>query len=238
MVRSKYEQKATASSFCNYIEKFNTFSLKHYFAVTEQLIRKRSEHNELIISTLEELSLHQEDIEKIEHIQNWCRDLKILLLQSNLIAKIENLHKLKKLEYLNLSLNNIEVIENLEQLESLTKLDLTLNFIGCLSSVSTLRANYNLRELILTGNYCANYDGYRHFVIATLPQLHTLDNLDIKRGDRIIAQREYDKCRPKIIQQQIEQQIRRDEQKIRIAREQEQNANENAGLAEDEINER
>ena len=59
-----------------------------FIAVTEKLIRKKSEHNELLIFTLEELSLHQENIEKIEHIQNWCRELKILLLQSNLIPKI------------------------------------------------------------------------------------------------------------------------------------------------------
>lgn len=51
-------------------------------------MRKKSEHNECEISTLQELSLHQEDIEKIEHLQNWCRDLQILLLQSNLISKI------------------------------------------------------------------------------------------------------------------------------------------------------
>ncbi|XP_031629421.1 protein tilB [Contarinia nasturtii] len=206
--------------------------------ITEQLIRKKSEHNELIISTLEELSLHQEDIEKIEHIQNWCRDLKILLLQSNLISKIENLHKLKKLEYLNLSLNNIEIIENLEQLESLKKLDFTLNFIGYLQSVENLRDNYNLRELILTGNYCANYVGYRNFVIATLPQLHSLDGIEIKRSDRIIANREYKQCRRNIIQQQIEQQMKRDEQKIRIAREQQETANENAELTDDEINDK
>lgn len=208
------------------------------FAVTEQLIRKKSEHNELIIGTLEELSLHQEDIEKIEHIQDWCRDLKILLFQSNLISKIENLHKLKKLEYLNLSLNNIEIIENLERLESLTKLDLTLNFIGNLQSVENLRDNYNLRELILTGNYCANYVGYRDFVIATLPQLNSLDGSEINRGDRIIAKREYENCRDSVVQHQIEQQIKRDEQKMRIAREQEQIASENVGLTEDEINER
>lgn len=217
---------------------FRIISISFCFAVTEQLIRKKSEHNELIIGTLEELSLHQEDIEKIEHIQDWCRDLKILLFQSNLISKIENLHKLKKLEYLNLSLNNIEIIENLERLESLTKLDLTLNFIANLQSVESLRDNYNLRELILTGNYCAKYVGYRNFVIATLPQLTRLDGLEINRGDRIIAKREYENSRESVIQHQIEQKIKRDEQKMRIAREQEQVAIENDGLTDDEINAR
>lgn len=56
--------------------------------VTEELLRKKSEHNECIISTLEELSLHQEDVEKIEHLNNWCKDLQILYLQANLISKI------------------------------------------------------------------------------------------------------------------------------------------------------
>lgn len=48
--------------------------------ITEDLIRKRSEHNELIIGSLEELSLHQLDIEMIEHIDKWCKELKILYL--------------------------------------------------------------------------------------------------------------------------------------------------------------
>jgi len=107
--------------------------------ITLELIRKRSEHNEGEISTLEEIALHQENIDKIEVIGRHCRYLKILLLQHNLISKIENLNMLKRLEYLNLALNNIEVIENLEGLESLKKLDLTVNFIGNLQDVKRLR---------------------------------------------------------------------------------------------------
>ena len=67
---------------------------------------------------------------------------------------VENLHKLKKLEYLNLAINNIEKIENLSACESLQKLDLTLNFIGDLTSVESLRDNIHLVELFLTGNPC------------------------------------------------------------------------------------
>lgn len=142
-----------------YFEKFTIYCFI-FASVTEELIRKKSEHNESLIGTLEELSLHQENIERIDHIQNWCRDLRILLLQSNLISRIENLHKLKKLEYLNLAINNIEVVENLHALESLEKLDLTLNFIGALTTVvDALQTNYNLRELHLTGNPCQDYPG-------------------------------------------------------------------------------
>lgn len=82
--------------------------------INEELIRKRAEHNEGEIYSLEELSLHQMDIEKLEYIDKWCKELKILYLQSNLIPKIENVSRLKKVNYINLALNNIERIENLE----------------------------------------------------------------------------------------------------------------------------
>ncbi|XP_046419327.1 protein tilB-like [Neodiprion fabricii] len=159
--------------------------------ITIELIRKRSEHNEGEIASLEEITLHQEDIEKIEHIDRWCRNLKILLLQYNLISKIENLGMLKKLEYLNLALNNIEVIENLEGLESLKKLDLTVNFIGDLRGIKSLRENEHLESLILTGNPFTDYEGYREYVVATLPQLKELDMAEISRSERIIALQRY-----------------------------------------------
>ncbi|XP_043578624.1 dynein axonemal assembly factor 11 isoform X1 [Bombus pyrosoma] len=117
--------------------------------ITLDLLRKRSEHNEGEISTLEEIALHQENIEKIELIDRTCRHLKILLLQNNLISKIENLSKLKRLEYLNLALNNIETIENLQGLESLKKLDLTVNFIGDLRGIKTLRYIYYTYSLYI-----------------------------------------------------------------------------------------
>lgn len=135
-------------------------------------------------------------------------------------------------------MNNIELIENLEQLESLEKLDLTLNFIGNLQSVESLRDNLNLRELTLVGNYCADYKGYRSFVIATLPQLKRLDGEEIKRSDRIAANREYGHVRRGILQQQMEQEIARDEQKRRLAREKEHTDRQNIGLSDDEINDR
>lgn len=59
---------------------------------------QRAEHNQGILRTLEELSLHQQNIEKIEVLGQACRHVKILYLQNNLISKIENLHRLKVCE--------------------------------------------------------------------------------------------------------------------------------------------
>ncbi|MEQ2179742.1 Protein tilB [Goodea atripinnis] len=114
-------------------------------AVTEELIRRRAEHNDCEIFSLEEVSLHQQDIERIEHIDRWCRELKILYLQNNLIPRIG--------------------------CESLQKLDLTVNFVGLLSSVESLKHNIHLRELFLVGNPCTEFQGYRQYVVAALPQL-------------------------------------------------------------------
>lgn len=142
-----------------------------------------------MLSTLEEIALHQLDIGRIETVNQACRQLKILLLQANLIPRLENVHRLKKLEYLNVALNNITKVENLQGCESLRKLDLTCNFIDveCLASVRSLRNNTALDELYLTGNPCAQWEGYRPYVLAVLPQLSSLDGVAVTRSERIGA---------------------------------------------------
>ena len=122
--------------------------------MTHALIRRKSEHNDGCLPDLEEISLHQLEIERIEAI-NDCRKLKILLLQNNIIQVIENVNHLKDLEYLNLALNNIVRIENLRGCEFLKKLDLTVNFIeldDLEASVDELTYNHHLAELYLLGN--------------------------------------------------------------------------------------
>lgn len=44
------------------------------------LLRKKSEHNEGILGSLEEISLHQLEIEKIECLDKYCKNLKIVYL--------------------------------------------------------------------------------------------------------------------------------------------------------------
>ncbi|KAF7260586.1 hypothetical protein EG68_02112 [Paragonimus skrjabini miyazakii] len=182
--------------------------------ITEELIRKRAEHNEGEIFSLEELSLHQQNLERIEHLDRWCRDLKILYLQNNLIPKIEHVSRLKKLEYFNLALNNVEKIENLEGCESLKKLDLTVNFVGELTSIESLVDLYALEELYLTGNPCAEYPHYRDFVIATLPQLQKLDGVEITKSERIIALQKLEQIRPEILKCQEKHLAKRVEEKL------------------------
>lgn len=71
--------------------------------------------------------------------------------------RLENLGRLKRLEYLNVALNNIVVIENVQRCESLKKLDLTVNFIELANletSLNNLKRNELLEDLYLMGNPC------------------------------------------------------------------------------------
>jgi protein TilB len=160
--------------------------------ITIGLLRKRAEHNEGCLTNLVEIALHQQEIEKLEVIGETCRQLEILYLCNNYIPRIENIHMLKRLKYLNLAVNNIKVIEGLDGCESLERLDLTLNFIGDLTSIANLRGNIFLETLYLTGNPCTQIEGYRKFVIQTLPQLMHLDGEEVHRSEAIIARQEHD----------------------------------------------
>lgn len=86
--------------------------------------------------------------------------------------------------------------------EFLQKLDLTVNFVGDLLSVESLKVNNHLRELYLTGNPCTDYEGYREFVVASLPQLKTLDGKDVTKSERIVANQRLKELRNGIAKQQ------------------------------------
>ena len=59
--------------------------------ITDKLLMSRAEHNDGALDTLEEISLHQQKLEKIEYINRVCANLKILHFQDNCIEKLENL---------------------------------------------------------------------------------------------------------------------------------------------------
>jgi protein TilB len=172
--------------------------------ITLDLIRKRAEHNEGLVSNLEEIALHQEELEAIGPIlgRTCGKTLRILLLQNNVIDRMDpaDFKHFKRLEYLNLAINNIHNVQGIAHLEFLEKIDLTLNFIHLNSLRESLEAMVPLRslkELHLMGNPCClddtknkqGWHGYRNYVIAKLPQLQNLDGTVITRSERIRALR-------------------------------------------------
>ncbi|CAH8662589.1 unnamed protein product [Schistosoma haematobium] len=209
--------KLTVCPACSAIHQFERskhLSSHTMVLITAHLIRKRAEHNDGEIYSLEEVALHQQNLERIELIENLCKSLRILYLQNNLIPKIENLSKLKKLEYLNLALNNIEKVENLEGCESL-------------KNIESLGNVHFLEELYLTGNPCTEYPGYREFVIATLPQLKLLDGVEITKSERIVALQNLERIRPVIEEKQREHGLKRNSEKVEAVRRKERFAKAN-----------
>lgn len=161
--------------------------------LTEELIRKRAEHNEGVLPDLEEVALHQQELEKIESLESCCRHIKILLLQNNIIPKMEGLNKLKELEYLNLALNNVAKIEGIDHCESLKKLDLTVNFVDIEDleeSIYNLKANVMLEDIYMIGNPCTDWPGFKKYVTAHLPRLKQLDGKLILPHERIQARQQ------------------------------------------------
>jgi len=164
--------------------------------ITLDLIRKRSEHNESLVSTLEEIALHQEELEAVGPIlgRTCGKTLRILLLQNNVINRMTPSHfrPFRSLEYLNLALNNIHVVEGISHLEFLNKLDLTLNFIHfdkLDESVASMRDLRSLKELFMVGNPCSIDIGESNSSINsdikarnTTPQNKKIEYLQKKHG--------------------------------------------------------
>ena len=163
------------------------------------------------MSTMEEIALHQEELEAMGPILGRAagKTLRILLLQNNVIDRMEpaDLKYFRKLEYLNLAINNISIVRGVAHLEFLEKLDLTLNFIhfdSLRDSLEAMAPLRSLKELYLMGNPCyfnhegqgqgetsqhGGWRGYRDYVIAKLPQLLLLDGQTISRSERFRAHR-------------------------------------------------
>ena len=140
--------------------------------ITRDLLRRKAEHNEGMLSTLEEISLHQLNIKDMVGFEQHCRHLKILYLQNNLIEEITGLKKLKELEYLNLAVNSIARVEGIRRCESLNKLDLTLNFVDLEDledACDEMIWCENLQEVYFTGNPCTDWEHFRQYVIAKVP---------------------------------------------------------------------
>jgi hypothetical protein len=89
-------------------EKMQKSEERNKRTITLELLRKRSEHNEGMVSTMEEIALHQEELESIgTTIGRTCgKTLQILLLQNNVISNLSlsEMKYFKVLRYLNLAL--------------------------------------------------------------------------------------------------------------------------------------
>lgn len=140
---------------------------------------QRAEHNQGMLSSLEEVSLHQLQLTDVSLLSSLCKRLKILYLQANQLTNVTVLGKLKALEYLNIAMNNVWSLNGLQRCESLCKLDLTLNNLtdahALIEATEVLQHTQALKELFLMGNTCQQqFSAWRTLVVGRLPQLRRL----------------------------------------------------------------
>ena len=120
----------------------------------------------------------------------YCRHLRILYLQNNLIEKMEGIHKLKELEYINLAVNSISLIEGVRGCESLQKIDLTLNFVDVEDleeSIDNLCELPDLRELYMLGNPCTDWPHWKEYIIGRIDTLGRLDGDEVTKSMKLAA---------------------------------------------------
>lgn len=129
---------------------------------------------------------------KITRISRMPICLQYLDLGNNLITKInKNFDKLIFLRSLDLSFNKITSLRGLEELESLMTLKLQENLIRKVNTLDHLVDLALLTYLDLTGNIVCSKQHYRLRVAFKLPQLASLDGVNVAAEEKIKAENLY-----------------------------------------------
>lgn len=145
--------------------------LKEYDALTAEGTLER-------VQSLKSLHLQWLGIGEIAGLEPF-ESAEVLYLQANRLQRIEGLESLSRLQFLALQMNQISVVENLLCLPDLEFLDLSSNRIAELDC-EQLPQKINI--LNLTENACTRSKDYKSRLLARLPDLYTLDLVDLEEA--------------------------------------------------------
>ncbi|KAJ9450295.1 cilla- and flagella-associated protein [Diplonema papillatum] len=120
-----------------------------------------------------------DDLEAVRSLNLWGQNLDDMSI----------LRKMPNATVLSLSVNKINSLASFADCRNLSELYLRKNEVTDLSEVKHLKPLSKLRILWLCENPCASSPSYRAQVIAALPQLEKLDNIDIKPEERALAKK-------------------------------------------------
>eukprot|EP00930_Biecheleria_cincta_P054996 TRINITY_DN41369_c0_g1_i1.p1 TRINITY_DN41369_c0_g1~~TRINITY_DN41369_c0_g1_i1.p1 ORF type:complete len:279 (+),score=71.36 TRINITY_DN41369_c0_g1_i1:87-923(+) len=105
----------------------------------------------------------------------------VLYLQANRLQRIEGLESLSRLQFLALQMNQITVVENLLCLPDLEFLDLSSNRIA---ELDCQQLPQKINMLNLRENACTRSKDYKSRLLARLPDLYTLDGVDLEEAQQ------------------------------------------------------
>lgn len=77
-------------------------------------------------------------------------------------------------------------------------------------SMENLNKAPKIRELYLTGNPCETWEGFKDFVIASVPQLYILNGNEILKSERIKASQNYENLKKELEKASIENIIKKE----------------------------
>ncbi|OHS94204.1 Protein C21orf2 [Tritrichomonas foetus] len=118
-------------------------------------------------------------------------EVKNLNLWGLKLVDISIVEKLPNVETIALSVNEIKTLKPFSHCKNLRELFLRKNQIPSISEINYLKDLPNLQTLWLTDNPITQEKGYRNIVIATLPKLTKLDEVDITPEERAEATKVY-----------------------------------------------
>jgi hypothetical protein len=131
------------------------------------------------------ISLSHNELRDIPLGANVLPCLTELNVNSNRLSQLDWVRCCPKLEHLYASCNSFSDVSPLGNCPGLTKACLHGNAVDDLDgSLEVLSALTKLTELELDGNPCESVSGYKHLVIAKLPELKRLDCATILASDR------------------------------------------------------
>lgn len=170
-------------------------------------VHKNDTHADKTWTQLENVNLSDNKLVAIDSSIRLAPNLKTLVLDQNLIRKIENLSSLPYLQtlslcenqigtcvdlhlelggnlmHLNLSQNNLTSLKGFHKLFTLVKLDVSCNAIETIDEVDHVASLPCLEELILTGNPLAGTVDYRSRVLARFDDRINDIYLDNEKGN-------------------------------------------------------
>lgn len=135
------------------------------------------------------MNLNKNNIESIENLDNLS--ISELYLKENQIKYISGLEKLSKLRILSLSRNNISSLKGLLELISLRTLCLADNLVKNIRELKYLENLAFLSIIDFSFNPIQNRKFYKMQVLQKLPQIRTLDGVNISPEEFVKAENFY-----------------------------------------------
>ncbi|KAH9081391.1 hypothetical protein LEN26_021302 [Aphanomyces euteiches] len=166
-------------------ERAKLFKMLHNLRLTKLAIHSIDETFSKSCCNLERLDVSENSLTALKELPPSLQELDAYMNQLDKVG----IHDCPALVHLGLGLNKLAQIPSVSHPERLLSLDLSFNVIEDLSATLTaLRGLVNIKHLFLQGNPVVLSRGYRHGLLAAIPSLTVLDDIEINDKEKEAVQ--------------------------------------------------